>query len=127
MTFLRFSKPWLLFIILVCPSLIAQVQEIECEITKITDERDFTKNIPGETMGQKLESLLFWSQEEKERRFPIMQSIYPSIAVAAGSEVYAYQENENLTPKWDNNTNLQSYIEENRIGGLIVIKDNVKR
>ena len=127
MTFLRFSKPWLLFIILVCPSLIAQVQEIECEITKITDERDFTKNIPGETMGQKLESLLFWSQEEKERRFPIMQSIYPSIALAAGSEFYAYQENENLTPKWDNNTNLQSYIEENRIGGLIVIKDNVKR
>lgn len=96
----------------------------DCAPEKIKDARDFTENIPGETMGQKLESLLFWSQEEKERRFPIMQSIYPSLPVAAGAEAYPLTEAEQITPKWEDDTNLTSYIEDNRIGGIIVIQDD---
>src|SRR5699024_1045871 len=80
-------------------------------------------NIPGETMGQKLESLLFWSQEEKERRFPIMHSIFPSLPVAAGTEVYPLIKSEEINPKLEDGTDLTSYINDNRIGGVIVLKD----
>lgn len=124
---MRCFKIGLLLVVFGCQTLIAQVQEIDCALAEITDERDWPENIPGETMGQKLESLLFWSQEEKERRFPIMQSIYPSIPVASGSQVYTYTEAKNLNPKWNDTTTVASYIEENRIGGLIVIKDNTIR
>lgn len=102
-------------------------QQIDCVQTQILDERDRPENIPGETMGQKLESLLFWSQEEKERRFSIMHDIYPSIPVAAGINVFQYEEETNLTPKWEDTTTLDSYIEENRLGGIIVVKDGVIR
>lgn len=101
----------------------APIEVQNCVPEKIEDSRDFIRNIPGETMGQKLESLLFWSQEEKERRFPIMQSIYPSLPVAAGKEVYPLLKSEEIKPKWEDDTNIDSYIEENHIGGVIVIKD----
>lgn len=81
-------------------------------------------DIPGETMGQKLESLLFWSQEEKERRFPIMQDIFPSIQIATGSEISSFKESKNITPQWNNETNLASYMNDNHVKGVIVIKDN---
>lgn len=80
--------------------------------------------IEGETMGQKLESLLFWSQEEKERRFPMMQNIFPSIQVPAGSRVYPLEERENITPQWENKTTLSSYMKENHIGGVIVVQND---
>ncbi|HLW15676.1 MAG TPA: serine hydrolase [Flavobacteriaceae bacterium] len=95
----------------------------ECAPEEIKDTRDLTENIPGETMGQKLESLLFWTQEEKERRFPIMQSIYPSLPVAAGTEVYPLLKAEEINPKWESDTDLASYIEDNRVGGVVVLKD----
>ncbi|HLS10765.1 MAG TPA: serine hydrolase [Flavobacteriaceae bacterium] len=104
-----------------CTQTTSDVQE--CVPQEIKDSRDFTENIPGETMGQKLESLLFWSQEEKERRFPIMQSIFPSLPVAAGTEVYPLTKSDEITPKWEDNTDLSSYINDNRIGGVIVLKD----
>lgn len=99
-------------------------QSATCELVEIKDSRDLPENIPGETMGQKLESLLFWSQEEKERRFSIMHSIYPSIPVEAGKETYLYKVANPITPKWEDDTNLDSYFDENRIGGIIVIKDD---
>jgi len=90
---------------------------------KITDSRDQIQNIPGTTMGQKLESLLFWSQEEKERRFPMMQSIYPSLPVEKGSHPYPFKIGKTIHPEWDN-TNIDKYILENHISGVIVIKDD---
>lgn len=102
----------------------SKVEEEACVKGEITDSRDFPENIPGETMGQKLESLLFWSQDEKERRFPIMHKIYPSIAVEAGNNINPLIESEHISPKWKDSTTLDSYINDNRIGGVIVIQDN---
>ncbi len=104
--------------------LVAQ-QNTVCPTILLEDERDLPENIPGETMGQKLESLLFWSQEEKERRFSMMQSIYPSIVIEKGEQSYSYEQKPNIKPQWEDNTNLASYMEKNHIAGLMVIQDNV--
>lgn len=117
----------LLTFMLMGQGVVAQVGPIACEPALINDERDRPENIPGETMGQKLESLLFWSQEEKERRFRMMHAIYPSVPVAAGAQVFAYGEAKDLIPKWEDTTTLSSYMEDNRIGGVIVLKDNTIR
>lgn len=103
----------------------SQVQNNACVKGEITDVRDLPENISGETMGQKLESLLFWSQEERERRFPIMHKIYPSTVVEAGDYVFELTKSENdITPKWSDETTLQSYINDNRIGGVIVVQND---
>src|SRR5690625_7555276 len=52
-----------------------------------------------------------------------MQSIFPSLPVAAGTEVYPLTKSDEITPKWEDNTDLSSYINDNRIGGVIVLKD----
>lgn len=102
----------------------AQIGTTRCIPEAIKDARDLPENIPGETMGQKLESLLFWSQDEKERRFPIMHSIYPSIAVEVGDHLHALQHSAEIEPAWKDSTDLISYMDDNRIGGLIVVQDN---
>lgn len=81
-------------------------------------------DILGETMGQKLESLLFWSQEEKERRFEIMQDIYPSILVSPSTQSSALETSNNITPKWKDGTTLTSYMGDNHVQGIIVIQNN---
>lgn len=80
--------------------------------------------IPGETMGQKLESLLFWSQAEKEKRFAIMQDIFPSIQVSKGSQSTPFEEIKNITPQWKDETSIASYMNDNHLKGIIVLKDN---
>lgn len=125
----RFRLHLLVLLLLVQYSCVSShVEKDNCVKGEITDTRDLPENIPGETMGQKLESLLFWSQEEKERRFPIMHKIYPSIAVEAGESVYELSKSaSNITPKWNDDTDLASYIKDNRIGGVIVVQnDEVK-
>ena len=125
----RFRLHLLVLLLLVQYSCVSShVEKDNCVKGEITDTRDLPENIPGETMGQKLESLLFWSQEEKERRFPIMHKIYPSIAVEAGESVYEFSKSaSNFTPKWNDDTDLASYIIDNRIGGVIVVQnDEVK-
>ncbi|OBX21541.1 CubicO group peptidase (beta-lactamase class C family) [Gelidibacter algens] len=81
-------------------------------------------DIPGETMGQKLESLLFWSQDEKERRFPIMHAIFPSILIPSAAHSTPLKAYKNITPKWEDDTTLDAYMNEHRVQGIIVIKDN---
>lgn len=112
----------LLAFVFSCHFLIAQ--EVDCIAAEINDERDLPENIQGETMGQKLESLLFWTQEEKERRFSIMHSIFPSTVVASGKNIYKLTEEKHITPKWEDKTTLESYIEENRVGGIVVLQDD---
>ena len=98
-----------------------------CINDQIIDARDLPENILGETMGQKLESLLFWSQDEKERRFPIMHSIYPSVPIEAGDNVYELKETTQIVPKWKGKTTLQKYMDKNRIAGVIAVQnDEVK-
>src|SRR5699024_11316526 len=62
--------------------------------------------------------------EEKERRFSIMHSIFPSTVVASGKNIYKLTEEKHITPKWEDKTTLESYIEENRVGGIVVLQDD---
>ncbi len=112
----------LIFIVLFVLSCAGPNTDSECKPGEITDSRDLPENIPGETMGQKLESLLFWNQEEKERRFSKMHIIYPSIAVPVG-KASRLESGIKIQPKWDD-YNINSYMEENRVGGLIVVHNN---
>lgn len=84
------------------------------------------ENIAGETYGQKLESLLFWTQEEREQRFPQMQNIFPNAKVEKGNplEVYKLEENKQIQPLWEDETTVESYITDNHIAGLIVLQNN---
>ena len=95
-----------------------------CQILETKEIRDEIANIPGETMGQKLESLLFWSQEEKERRFAMMHELYPSIPVSTGNQISPLEKAETITPKWEDGTTLASYMNDNKIQGIIVLQDN---
>ncbi len=97
----------------------------ECESIELRESRNESADIPGETMGQKLESLLFWSQEEKDRRFPIMQDIFPSIQISASHHNNSFKELKNITPHWKDGTTLTSYMEENHVKGIIVLQDNI--
>lgn len=111
----------ILFFLLTYSTVFSQVDV--CEFRVIEDERDFPENIPGETMGQKLESLLFWSQEERERRFAMMQSIFPSIEVPASSTVFELKNSKSpidLEEKFD----VDYYLEKNHIQGLIVLQND---
>lgn len=96
----------------------------DCQSIETIDVSNEIANISGETMGQKLESLLFWSQEEKERRFPIMQDIFPSILISTGSQSVPYEETKSITPNWEDETTLSSYMNESHVQGVIVIQDN---
>lgn len=119
----RFHLLLLLLFVLSC-SQAAKVESETCIPEEITDRRDLPENIPGETMGQKLESLLFWSQDEKERRFRIMHSIYPSIAVEAGNQINSIEKGDQIDPEWRSGVDLNAYMDENRMGGVIVIHNN---
>lgn len=105
------------------PKIPATVGEKNCEKTVVRDVRDRDENIVGSTMGQKLESLLFWSQEEKNRRFPMMQAIFPSQRVEAGKNVNRLEEGHPITPIWKDKTTLKSYMKENHIGGVMVLQN----
>lgn len=91
------------------------------------DERDFPEHIPGETMGQKLESLLFWSGEEKIRRFPKMHLIYPSVKVEKAGNIKIMRRDSYVQKEMEQQIDVDSYLAQNRIGGLIVVhNDTVK-
>lgn len=80
--------------------------------------------IPGKTMGQKLESLLFWSEEERIRRFPLMQSIFPSIEVTTGKYVFPLEKGKLLQPKWADSEDVVTYMKDNHIAGVIVLQND---
>src|SRR5690606_18711360 len=92
-----------------------------------TEDVDFSierAQIPGETMGQKMESLLFWSVAEKEKRFPQMQHIFPSIEIPTGGIAYPLTTGELIQPKLPEGGSVSSYMKKNNIGGLIVLQNN---
>ncbi len=103
---------------------IAAINAQNCQSIDPETVIENSADIPGETMGQKLESLLFWSQEEKEQRFPVMQDIFPSILVSTGAYVSSLEEGKKITPQWSDNTPLSTYMNQNHIGGVIVVQDN---
>lgn len=91
-----------------------------------TTENQPIEIIPGETMGQKLESLLFWNQEEKSRRFPIMQELFPNhkVNIEASQTIYPLNKSEAIQPIWEDETTLNSYIKDNHISSVIVIQND---
>ena len=96
----------------------------DCQIRETKESTIEIAAIPGETMGQKLESLLFWTQVEKERRFPIMQEIFPSIPVSTGTKNVSLKEHTPIIPKWADGTSLTSYMKDNQVQGVIVLQDD---
>lgn len=93
----------------------------------VGDSIDFEKEraeIPGETMGQKLESLLSWTVAEKQRRFPFMHRIYPSLEIEPGEKTYPLKNGKSILSKLNDKGFLFNYMEKNNIGGLMVLKDN---
>lgn len=98
--------------------------QIAIPATPPSDSLDFAKeraHIRGTTMGQKMESLLFWSEAEKERRFPYMHRLFPSLEVARGEKVYPLENGLPLSP--GQQARVTSYMEANHIKGLLVLKD----
>lgn len=108
---------------LFCTKSIQAQESANCKLVTIQDQRDFSENIPGETMGQKLESLLFWTQEERARRFAIMQSIYPSIAVEAAKNPKALAKGKNIKKSLAKYQDVEKYLADNYVNSLIVLKE----
>lgn len=79
--------------------------------------------IPGTTMGQKLESLLFWEEEEKKRRFPRMHLIYPSHPVEKGNTTFSFEINptNRLTLE---QLQMEHYMDQQNIGGILVLQNH---
>lgn len=115
----------LLFLLISCgsPSQLTVNQQLQ------KDTIDFKKelsSIPGKTIGEKMESLLFWSVDEKQRRFPHMQDLFPSIRVETGSDVYPLLNGKVIDLKISGSS-IGTYFKENNIGGVIVLKDGKVR
>ncbi|MDQ7916911.1 serine hydrolase [Mesonia sp. MT50] len=110
----------LLFITLVTLSIKAQ----DCQSLDTVFAPKEREQISGETMGQKLESLLFWSQDEKERRFPMMQAIFPSHRVQVGKTVDELDQGQLITPQWKDDRSLDSYMKVNHIKGVLVLQND---
>lgn len=115
-------KEIFLLLFLTLGSLILTAQD--CQPLDTIAAKKEIADIPGETMGQKLESLLFWSQDERERRFPMMHDIFPSLPIPIGNHNASLKELKNIAPKWEDKRTLASYMNDNHVKGVIVIKDN---
>lgn len=95
-----------------------------CEVLDSDKFNPADEIITGETMGQKLESLLFWTQEERERRFPEMYKLFPSLPIEKGDNVYPLAKEEQISLKFKNGFSADSYIKDNHIAGLIVVQSD---
>lgn len=116
-------KNYFLFLLLFTLGALSTTAQ-EARTLEINEAHPELAKISGETMGQKLESLLFWSQEERERRFPIMQEIYPSIPIPTGTQSSSLKEFSKIIPKWEDKTILANYMNDNHIQGVIVLHNN---
>ncbi|MEO7066094.1 MAG: serine hydrolase [Rhodanobacter sp.] len=77
----------------------------------------------GETIGQQREGVLFWTQAEREARFPVMYQRFPSDRVEHGTSVHALLEGKPLTPRWqDASVTLDSYMTANHIAGIVILQ-----
>ncbi|WP_027124864.1 serine hydrolase domain-containing protein [Gelidibacter mesophilus] len=115
-------KEIFLLLFLTLGSLILTAQD--CQPLDTMAAKKEIADIPGETMGQKLESLLFWSQDERERRFPMMHNIFPSLPIPIGNHNASLKELKHIAPKWEDKRTLASYMNDNHVKGVIVIKNS---
>lgn len=90
-------------------------------------QRPATEANAALTMGQQLEGLLFWSQAEREARFPRMQEIFPAHRVAAGGTVRVLPMGAPLRPEWEDDTTVDAYLDVNHLAGVMVLQDGAVR
>ncbi|MGN6280570.1 serine hydrolase domain-containing protein [Frateuria sp.] len=82
----------------------------------------------AQTIGQQREGVLFWSQAQREARFPRMYEMFPSDRAAHGAHVHALPQGRPLsvegkdTPAW-----LADYMRRYHIAGVMVLQDGKVR
>ncbi len=94
-----------------------------CEGVATQDLSADRDQIPGETMGQKLESLLFWNNEEKLNRFGNMHRLFPSIAIPASAEAKPLTKADVWFQDETQQQAISSYMQDNQLTGLLVWQD----
>lgn len=81
------------------------------------------KSATTPTIGQQREAVLFWSQAQRESRFPRMNARFPSDRVAHGAHVHPLPQGKPLlpagkdTPAW-----LANYMSQYHIAGVMVLQ-----
>jgi CubicO group peptidase (beta-lactamase class C family) len=75
------------------------------------------------SVGQQREDVLFWTQAEREARFPRMSTLFPSDRVAHGTHVHALPQGRPLTPRWDNaSATVADYMRQYHVAGVMVLQ-----
>ncbi|NII09537.1 beta-lactamase family protein [Oleiagrimonas sp. C23AA] len=75
-----------------------------------------------QTVGQKREGLLFWTQAQRHARFSHMYTLFPSLPVATGEHVHRLPKGKPLTPQWRDGTTLDSYMKRFDVQGVMVLQ-----
>lgn len=114
----------LLLVLLLLISGLLKAQVPQEALTQKFDPVKERSELPGETMGQKLESCLYWSVSEEKRRFPNMYRLFPSTPIARAKTVSELEEGEVIDPVWPDGTTLSTYMQENEVQGVLVLQDD---
>lgn len=82
-----------------------------------------TQDNSSVSVGEQREGVLFWTQAQREARFPKMYERFPSDRAAHGSKVHELPEGQTLTPRWtDASVTLESYMRKYHIAGVMVLQ-----
>lgn len=112
---------------LICLLCFSSLWAQNCERVATQDASVDRDQIPGETMGQKLESLLFWNNEEKLNRFGQMHHLFPSIAVPASAEAKPLTKADVWFQDETQQQAISRYMQDNQLTGLLVWQDGYIR
>lgn len=79
---------------------------------------------PAPTIGQQREGVLFWTQAQREARFPQMSRLFPSDRAARGKHVHALPPGRPLAVAGkDTSAWLASYMDKYHVAGVMVLQD----
>ncbi len=82
-----------------------------------------TQDNSSASVGEQREGVLFWTQTQREARFPKMYEQFPSDRAAHGSKVRELPEGKSLTPRWeDPSVTMDSYMRKHHIAGVMVLQ-----
>jgi CubicO group peptidase (beta-lactamase class C family) len=78
----------------------------------------------AQTIGQQREGVLFWTQAQREARFPRMYELFPSDRAAHGAHVHALPQGRPLAVAGkDASAWLASYMDRYHVAGVMVLQD----
>ncbi len=78
----------------------------------------------AQTIGQRREGVLFWSQAKREVDFPRMYRIFPADLVPHGAKPHPLPQGAPLAPEWnDPAMTLDGYMQGHHIAGVMVLQD----